>query len=850
MTTHAVTEDARQAERNYHWEREAVQDGIARYWQGVEDAEKRDQLAMSPTWRPIIAAMHEQAAIGFSLARDSVAKGRWRQDVADIIKHVSDVKLGAIVANVMVSQCVRASGLFLGEHDDTSRRAVPVRSVTREIGKTIIACVGHALMADEIGEQRDLASERKRLSLESEDDYDWSQDEDVALLYRLSRSSKVPLHTRILQELKRGTYGEQMNLTDRLLHTLGEWAMGVAWPAMVLPTEGKNKQGEPTTVYIRPFERVGIANGHRHAIPAIAITKELAAVIDHRHTSREAGHPRYRPLLTQPKRWQCDDEGRIITRGGYHTINAPMVGRTTAAQRKLMREVSMPVVAEAMNAMSQQPLAVFAPIVEMQRRAMSIGSEIGKLPPMCPPEKPMRPAAADGDAEMRRIWRSQARKWWESVYEVVGRQVIHAECLHLCEGILRENDGRFWQDYVLDFRGRASVRCPSMTHYGYDAMRALTVSAVDKPMTERGVWWLKVHAANCWGKGGLDKKSFRTRVAWVDEHASAIERAVRLGLDDDWWQQADDPWQFWQACMGLCEPEKWGRRIFVGRDGTFNGMQHWAAITRDPVTAAMVNLTPSDEATDPRAPYAEVAAAARELLPPALAKLVTTKVAKPPVMLKVYGVTAYGTAHNMHESLMKEHNLPDSLAGKVRKSLVAVIEQVMAGRMGNAVAMMRYVGDAAKQVAETGALAAWKTVLGFPVVQPYMRAYKNVTVLGKQLLMVDHEKPYPRSRKNGSAASPNFIHSVDGSHYMLTAVDHARAGLPMIGQFDRFCTLPCDSDEGAAITNKAFVEVHKADPLGLFIESCRAAVPDLPDPPVATGSFDIEQVAKATYAFS
>jgi DNA-directed RNA polymerase len=846
-----VTDDVQQqqAERNFHWERAAVQDGIDRYWQGVSDAQKRDQLAMSPVWRPIIALMHEQAAVGFSAARKSVESGRWREELQGIIGLVSDAKLGAITANTMVSMCARAEELFIGEDDATSRRAAPMRSVTREVGKVIVAAAGHALMGADLADQRELASERKRLAKEGEYEYDWSQDEDVALLYRLSASGKVPLHSRIITELRKSDYGSQMNATERFLHTVGEWAIGVAWGAMVLPQERKDENGEVVTEYVRPFLRVSIKNGKRRAIPAVTFTSEVAKMVDRRHVSREAGHPRFRPLLTEPKKWACDEHGRISQRGGYHSINAPMISATTAAQRTLLREASMPLVVKAMNAMNSQTLMLFDPILSMQREAMSRGMEVGKLPPFYPPDKPPRPAAADEDKDINRKWRSAARKWWESVYEIVGRQVTHAECLRLGEEIASQNDGLFWQDYVLDFRGRASVRCASLTHYGYDAVRALTVSAVDKPMTERGMRWLKIHAANCWGKDGLDKKSFNTRAKWADDNAANMERAVRMGLDDEWWQQADDPWQFWQACVGLCEPDNWGRRIFVGRDGTFNGMQHWAAITRDPVTAAMVNLCESDDATDPRAPYAEVAAAARQLLPPQLAKLVTTKVAKPQVMLSVYGVTAYGTTNNMHASLMKEHGLSDALASKVRKAIVMVVQQVMEERMGNAVAMMEYVSRSAKAVADTGVLPAWSTVLGFPVVQPYMSVHKNVNVLGKQLALVDHASPKPRVRKNGSAASPNFIHSVDGAHFMLTAADHAAADIPMIGQFDRFCSLPADVDESAAITTAAFVETHKADPMGLFVEACRQHVPDLPDPP-ARGNWDIERAAKATYAFS
>ncbi|KAK8947650.1 hypothetical protein KSP40_PGU013088 [Platanthera guangdongensis] len=59
----------------------------------------------------------------------------------------------------------------------------------------------------------------------------------------------------------------------------------------------------------------------------------------------------------------------------------------------------------------------------------------------------------------------------------------------------------------------------------------------------------------------------------------------------------------------------------------------------------------------------------------------------------------------------------------------------------------------------------WVTPLGLPVVQPY---YK----LGRHLVMVKRQR---------IALPPNFIHSLDGSHMMMTAVACRNAGLNFAG---------------------------------------------------------------------
>ena len=67
------------------------------------------------------------------------------------------------------------------------------------------------------------------------------------------------------------------------------------------------------------------------------------------------------------------------------------------------------------------------------------------------------------------------------------------------------------------------------------------------------------------------------------------------GLCIRWWLSADEPWQCLLSCRELATamrnpegPEAFLSRLPVHQDGSCNGLQHYAALGRDPVGAAQV----------------------------------------------------------------------------------------------------------------------------------------------------------------------------------------------------------------------------------------------------------------------
>src|SRR5262249_28382119 len=98
------------------------------------------------------------------------------------------------------------------------------------------------------------------------------------------------------------------------------------------------------------------------------------------------------------------------------------------------------------------------------------------------------------------------------------------------------------------------------------------------------------------------KGTWDVRRTWAADNRELI-RAVAadpIGTFDRW-RKASDPFSFVAACMELSAAEK--SRSYVTRfpvllDGSCNGIQHLALMTRDWEAGRLVNLTDADEIFD------------------------------------------------------------------------------------------------------------------------------------------------------------------------------------------------------------------------------------------------------------
>jgi DNA-directed RNA polymerase len=114
----------------------------------------------------------------------------------------------------------------------------------------------------------------------------------------------------------------------------------------------------------------------------------------------------------------------------------------------------------------------------------------------------------------------------------------------------------------------------------------------------------------------------------------------------------------------------------------------------------------------------------------------------------------------------------------------------------------------------------WTTPLGLPVVQPY-RMSKAKSILTRMQLLAVHDPqawdPVSR-RKQLQAFPPNFIHSLDATHMLLSAQKCSQLGLTFASIHDSFWTHAADVDRMNEVLREAFVAMHSEDIVGRLLE--------------------------------
>ncbi|KAJ7000729.1 hypothetical protein NC653_011242 [Populus alba x Populus x berolinensis] len=120
-----------------------------------------------------------------------------------------------------------------------------------------------------------------------------------------------------------------------------------------------------------------------------------------------------------------------------------------------------------------------------------------------------------------------------------------------------------------------------------------------------------------------------------------------------------------------------------------------------------------------------------------------------------------------------------------------------------------------------------------------------------QFLTLQKETDKVMVKRQRTAFPPNFVHSLDGSHMMMTAVACKRAGLKFAGVHDSYWTHACDVDEMNRILREKFVELYETPILKNLLESFEKSFPTLSFPPLPEwGDFELRQVLESPYFFN
>jgi DNA-directed RNA polymerase len=415
-----------------------------------------------------------------------------------------------------------------------------------------------------------------------------------------------------------------------------------------------------------------------------------------------------------------------------------------------------------------------------------------------------------------------------------------------------------------------------------------------------GLYWLKVHVANCGDFGKISKRPFDERVQWTNNNLDLIADASRAPIQSaERWKTADKPFLFLAACGELTSALETGSRYItrlpVSFDGSCSGLQHLCAMTRAS-EGSLVNLTPS---TLPQDVYQTVAdrvathiahdasgtaqadaSHAPETVP--LAKLcldygITRKVVKRNVMTYSYSSKKYGMAEQQREDLMRplafdvlsrkleEHPFGDDGGFAASKYLAEHVYSAIEEVVHLPAQAMTFLQKLAKALAHEGKPLRWTTPCGLPWINRYHQADCQRVVLwmhdrGVKMpyevkIATGHQNEIDKD-KAAAAVAPNFVHALDASHLLRVALGANREGISGLATVhDSFGCLASRAGQFRRVILAEFVRLYREyDPLAEVLASAKRDLthPDcdrMPTLPVY-GPLNIEEVLNAEFAFA
>lgn len=576
------------------------------------------------------------------------------------------------------------------------------------------------------------------------------------------------------------------------------------------------------------------------------------------------------PMVTEPKPWRkMHDGGFLESKSSLVRTKSGDIEQKLYAKAAIKRG-DMDQVLKGLDVLGKTAWRINNDVLKVLLEAWNSGEEIANMPPMTPDlELPAEPDSSENPM-IRRDW-IHAVKAVENE-----RAALHSQ---RCYMNLQLEIARTFRHQVIyfphnvDYRGRAYPIPTYLNHMGADHTRAILKFAEGKELGENGLRWLKIHLSNVYG---FDKASFDEREAFATDNAANImESATNPLKGSRWWLKAEDPWQCLAACfelnaaLALPDPTKFVSSLPVHQDGTCNGLQHYAALGGDTWGAKQVNLMPGDRPAD-------VYSAVADLVKQGIAKdlqaknrfaeivtgKITRKVVKQTVMTNVYGVTFAGAKKQvckqldaLYPDLGKESGIPNMLlATYIAKHIFGALGtmfrgahdiQYWLGEIGGRVcrsltpAQLQQLEESepkATKAKKTGSnpiaeltdqfrsTIVWTTPLRMPVAQPYRKAtLKEIrTCLQNITYPVNGQTDPVNRRKQLQGFPPNFIHSLDASHMLLSGLQCAELGLDFAAVHDSFWTHAADLDVMNTVLRDAFIRIHEEDVVGRLLAEFEA----------------------------
>lgn len=597
----------------------------------------------------------------------------------------------------------------------------------------------------------------------------------------------------------------------------------------------------------------------------VRATESCRRWLEESHARCELLQPLRLPMVCTPRYWTSPFNGGYLS----GRLRQPLVKTRNRGYLSTLKDWDMPQVYAAVNALQETEWAVNQQVYEVVRTLWEAGSTLGGLPSRDGEALPAR-AWAEGetpDPAALSEWKVKAAQVYEANGRLASKRNQLVQKLYVAE-LMQEHGGRFHYVYNLDWRGRMYPVGPGLNPQGDDVAKALLRFADGVRLGDEGAYWLAVHGANTFG---VDKVSFEERIQWVQDNEAMILACARDPYLFREWADADSPYCFLAFCFEWARlhafqgpQEDFESSLPVAFDGSCNGLQNFSAMLRDPVGGRATGLVPTERPSDI---YTAVAKAAQAMVDEDAAAgnpvaqrwvgRITRSLAKRNTMTVPYGVTKRGMQGQLFEQLKKDgqkDNLREDSSYLAETNFKAIGQVVVAARLA-----MDWLKEAAKVAASNGLPVRWKTPAGFLAVQDYREEVgeqMDFTVLGRRFqLLLKKDGDKLNGRKQALGIAPNFVHSLDASHLMLTTLYCVQDGMKDFAMIHD--SYGCHAGHASRLRDnlrEAFVDQYRGDVLQAFRAELEEQLPEAlrvelpPLPPM--GTLDLEGVRSSEYFFA
>lgn len=583
-----------------------------------------------------------------------------------------------------------------------------------------------------------------------------------------------------------------------------------------------------------------------HQVRYVNVTEEFTEQLRRAHGEVSLNRPLLMPMVIPPRPWSI--EGGSMS-GGYLMLAAD--GLKGARFDHTHVDGIPPRVLEAMNRVQETRWAINTSVLEVAREAFTY--DLGPTPYEAP--KPLPELLPDDQWEQatkeeRNALKAARARIHDHNFKEIEKKRAQTRALGVAERFAEY--GAIYFPQALDWRGRMYPIPQDLHPQGSDFVKALLRFADAKPLGKRGLEWLRCHVAACYG---LDKEDRTTQALWTQLREAQLLELARVPWENlDFWESAEDPWQFLAAVQEYAravlsgDPEGYASSLPVSIDGSCNGLQHLSAMGLDREGGRAVNLLPGDR-QDIYQIVADRVNARLEADTNPMAEAwkgrVSRKTVKRGVMTTPYGVTKRGIA----DQLKKDGHARDlAEANYLRNHMAAAIDEtILKGRD-----IMSWMQACVNRLSDENEGITWTTPIGLQVTQGYRqeRQERIQTLMGRLMVNQKDTAGNIKRQKQFNSIAPNIIHSFDAAHMMLVVLSLEGVSFAMV--HDSFGCHAADLDLMLEVTKETFVAIYQEN----WFESLKSdftfnsrGLTQMPEPP-QRGDLDITQVLDSEYFFA